>query len=222
MRKAALVVMAGLAGMLLLVGTGGPAAAHGGDPILSVQETHPADTSVHYIIKMVWENDGDPINDETVTATPTGPDGVAGAPVTLANTGDGIYEGTVDMPTAGAWSVTFATVGMDPGGSITQTENRPEPASTTTSTPATTDDEPSEPTEEAAAANQDEPAEGGAGEDDDSGSAPALILVGALVVVILGGLGAVRTVRRHSTPQGASASDSSDTKTTADSTSGRD
>lgn len=172
-----------------------PAAAHGGDPAFTVEQTHPDDTSVHYIIRMVWANDGDPIDGKVVTATPTAPDGTAGVPVTLTGSGDGRYEGTIEMPTAGSWPVTFAS--PDPEGSYNHIEVRPErPLSTTTSTTSTT--ETDEPTEDEAAANS---SAGAADAGDDDSGLPILIVVAALVVAIGGGLAAIRIVRQNSTPK---------------------
>jgi hypothetical protein len=186
-------LVGGFVGLLLAAA---PAAAHGGDPVITVEAAHPDTTAVHFIVKMVWESDGDPIDGKTLTATPTSPDGVAGAPVTLNGSGSGIYQGSVEMPTPGSWTVTIASA--DPVGSITHTEVRPDPAPT-----ATTSTSGDEATEEQAAGNQDRQADAGGGdsEDDDSDGSAGPIIVGvAIAAVLAGGLFAVRTVRRSSTP----------------------
>ena len=56
---------------LALLGTAGPAAAHGDEVVLEVVEATPSDegSAVTYRLALTYENDGDGINGATVTAT---------------------------------------------------------------------------------------------------------------------------------------------------------
>ena len=100
-------VAAGVAAATLL--TASPTAgAHGSDAHLTVDQAHPAGSSTHYILKMTWD-DGDPSSGKVVTATPTGPDGTRGDPLTMQPFGDGQYQGLVPMPESGTWKVHFAS-----------------------------------------------------------------------------------------------------------------
>ena len=91
----------------------GPAAgAHDGKAVITVEAATPAAAqSVSYTIRVVWDNDGHPAKDATVTAVGVGLDGDTTNPINLqpADT-DGRYAGTVSFPTAGAWTVRFTVV----------------------------------------------------------------------------------------------------------------
>lgn len=109
-----------LAAAALVLGAGAvPAAAHEGDAIVVVEAAHPAGMSVHYIVRVTWENDGHAANGVTVTATAVGEDGTQLTPVTLAAADeDGRYAGVVQYPTPGTWTVRVTAV--DPTGSVEQ------------------------------------------------------------------------------------------------------
>ena len=95
---------------LTLLGTAGPAAAHGDEVVLEVVEATPSDegSSVTYRVALTYENDGDGINGATVTATAFLAGGDAAAPQVLTGTGaDGLYEGTVAFSAPGRWRVQF-------------------------------------------------------------------------------------------------------------------
>jgi hypothetical protein len=179
-----------------------PAAAHDGKPVITVDQAHPTPTSTHYIVKMVYEDDGDPIVDASLTATPIAPDGSEGALVTMASSGDGTYQGEVPMAEPGTWKVRFTTV--DPNGSMEHTQvvagettTTAEPASTTTSVAETTTPTTAEPetdTEETASTDDS---------DDDSSSAMPLVAGGVVLLAAIGG-GAAYAMSRNkpATPDG--------------------
>lgn len=73
---------------------------------LTVDQVHPAGGSVHYIVELT-DADGEAVEGATVTATPTSPSGAEGATTTLGETGDGVYEGPVQMDINGDWTVIF-------------------------------------------------------------------------------------------------------------------
>jgi hypothetical protein len=82
----------------------------GGNPAISVQQAHPAETSMHYFVKLASKDGkGDPIDGATITATPTKAGGSAGTPSTLQADGSGIYEGSVPLSKTGSWTITFAS-----------------------------------------------------------------------------------------------------------------
>ena len=95
---------------LTLLGTAGPAAAHGDEVVLEVVEATPSDegSSVTYRVALTYENDGDGINGATVTATAFLAGGDPAAPQALTGTGtDGLYEGTIAFSAPGRWRVQF-------------------------------------------------------------------------------------------------------------------
>ena len=173
-------VAAGVAAATLL--TASPTAgAHGSDAHLTVDQAHPAGSSTHYILKMTWD-DGDPISGKVVTATPTGPDGTRGDPVTMQPFGDGQYQGLVPMPESGTWKVRFAST--DPVAEVEATATMTAPTTTTSAqasattagATATTQTTPTTAGDDAAAATTT---------DDSDSSSSRPIIVGALVALLL-------------------------------------
>ena len=69
MRHRTALVLATAVAAITLLAAGGPAGAHEGDAVIELQATHPADSSVHFIVMVTWEDDGHPAVDATVTAT---------------------------------------------------------------------------------------------------------------------------------------------------------
>ena len=171
-----------------------PAGAHEGKAVLAIEAAHPAGMSVHYIVRVTWEDDGHPAADATVTATAVGPDGAQLTPVTLAPAdADGRYAGVVDYPSPGAWTVRITSI--DPTGSIEQSQ---EVVAATTGDDAADDATASDeggfaPADDGTGASSGQAADNSS---DDSGTPVVLILVAAAVVVI-GAVTAVNIIRRN-------------------------
>ena len=111
MRALRMTVVVGLMTLLggaLVPGVAGASAAGARDsgPSITVEQIHPTPTGAHYFVRVTSGNGGT----ATVTATPTGPDGKAGAPVTFEDGGEpGLYQGGVEMPQDGSWTVNFTS-----------------------------------------------------------------------------------------------------------------
>lgn len=169
------------AGVLMPV----PAHAHEGAATIEVDQEHPGVTATHYFVKVTWEDDGHGVVDGTVTATAISPGGVEQAPVPLNmyDADEGLYEGTVEMPEEGTWTVRFTSV--DPTGSIEHTQEMTAAAPADPQTDRSAEDAGAgtEGTAEADAAPADEPSlEATAASGDDDGPS---ILVLALVFLLL-------------------------------------
>ena len=94
------VAVAAIAAAGMLVGP--PAGAQEGKGIITLEAAHPAGTSVHFIVRVTWENDGHPAADAVVTATAVGSDGTQLTPVTLAPIDeDGRYANPIDFGSPG-------------------------------------------------------------------------------------------------------------------------
>ncbi|HET6952896.1 MAG TPA: FixH family protein [Acidimicrobiales bacterium] len=197
---------------LLTVGAAAPATAHEGDGVVTIEEVHPAGASVHYIVRVTWENDGHPAADATVTATVVMPDGETLTPVVLAPADDdGRYAGAVEYPGAGSYTIRITSI--DPTGTAEQTED-------VSASPSTVPPDVTAPGSEATTATAPEagtgfaPADDGtgdetAGETGDDAAAPAddgddgmpvWLIALAAVVVIGGAVAAVGVVRRYRGP----------------------
>jgi hypothetical protein len=98
-------------------------AAHDGAAIITLEAANPAgDGSVVYVVRAVWDNDGHPAVDATVTAVAEAPDGTRVGPVTMEPLGDeGVYQAVVDFPSTGDWTVRFTVV--EPPGTLEITES---------------------------------------------------------------------------------------------------
>jgi hypothetical protein len=178
------VTVAALAAAGLLFGP--PAGAHDGEGMITLEAAHPAGTSVHFIVRVTWENDGHPATDSFVTATARGSDGTQLTPVTLAPIDDdGRYANAIDFGSPGSWTVRFTSTDPTAAAEVTQA------------------------VEAQAGAGED----GGEGEfapaDDDTGASasgsdnsgdsgmPVWLIVAAAVVAFGGAVLGLRTVRRY-------------------------
>ncbi|HEY8543928.1 MAG TPA: hypothetical protein VIL36_02730 [Acidimicrobiales bacterium] len=203
-----------LAGAAAVLGAPVPAAAHDGPGILTMESDTPTGTSHHFVIRLVWENDGHPAaRDTTVTLTPTAPSGTAGTPVPMTPVDDdGRFEATVDLAEPGNWKVRFTSLRPE---SNVEVDVQVTPPATTTTAPATTtttvapDTEPDDADEVDAeeASSTDDP-----GSDSDSGG--GVLLVAVLVVVALAAAGALAVVYRSR--RGTTAGDPGDDTTPPD------
>jgi hypothetical protein len=182
-----------------------PAGAHEGDAVITIEAAHPAGTSVHYIVRVTWEDDGHPAADATVTATGVSPDGEQLTPVTLApSDDDGRYAGIVEYPAAGTWTVRITSI--DPTGSAEQAQEVTAPATTAPAEDGGAgtggSDEGFAPADDgtggSAGGDEDDSATSpdAAGDDSDSGM-PIYLLVAAGAVVVIGALTAVSVIRRN-------------------------
>lgn len=211
LRLAAAALLVGV--VLLVAGAATPAGAHEGDAVVTIEQVHPAGTSVHYIVRVTWENDGHPAADATVTATGVVASGEQLTPVTLDPVDDdGRYAGAVEYPGPGTYTVRITSI--DPTGTAEQSE-------TVTASPSTQPSDvtaPSEVTTGSAEAGDGgfAPEEDGTGASDDGGAdeqaasggdaggdgMPAWLIAAAAVVVIGGAVTAVGVIRRYRGPAG--------------------
>jgi hypothetical protein len=77
------------------------AAAHGDIGVLELVSTEPVDDdSVHYVVELTYENDGEHVSSAEVVLT-------AGdvAPNMMTADGDGLYSATVDFPSPGDYDI---------------------------------------------------------------------------------------------------------------------
>lgn len=183
-----------------------PAGAHDGAGTISVESSVPTDNAAEIVVRLVWNNDGHPAADATITAVPVGVDGAT--PVLMEPVdSDGRYRANVSLPGPGEWTIRFTSVTpvatLDQPQNIaaeTTTTTAPEAASTTEG--STTDDTPTTPALEATTGTEQEPATevaspastpaSGDSEGSSSG-AGAAVLVG--VVVVLAGGAALLVIR---------------------------
>jgi hypothetical protein len=185
-----------------------PAGAHEGDAVITIEAAHPAGTSVHYIVRVTWENDGHPAVDATVTATGVAADGTQLTPVTLTPAdSDGRYAGIVAYPSAGAWTVRVTSV--RPTGSVERAEQVTAPATTVPAddaSDATTgsggDDEGFAPADDGTGDTAGDAGDAGdetasADSGSDPGGMPIYLVVAAGVVVVIGALTALNVIRRN-------------------------
>jgi hypothetical protein len=185
--------MAATLSLLAWAPAAGARVAHGGDGVIEVEAAHPTSTGVHFIVRLTYQNDGDPVSGATVTATAVGPDGQETDPVELSPSDAGGYQGSVDMPEPGQWTVRFRSA--DPAATLEQATEIPEAASGDETggdgggTPATDD---------GFAPADDDTGDSEAAGEDDSGSdgLPVLLIVAAAVVAVGGLFTGLRIVRR--------------------------
>jgi hypothetical protein len=170
---------------------GAPAGAQQGDGVVTLEASHPAGTSVHFIVRVTWADDGHPATNATVTATAVGSDGTQLAPVVLAPIDDdGRYANAIDFGSPGSWTVRFTSVDPTAAAEVRQTVE------------ATAGDGGTAPGDGGeggfAPADDDTGASGAASGSDSDDSGMPLWLIGAAAVVALGGgLLGLRTVRRY-------------------------
>lgn len=163
------------------VASAGHAGADEGPGVITVESADPSpDGSVRYVTRLTWANDGHPVADATITATPVGSDGVALTPVTLtAVDQDGRYGATVTLPEPGQWTVRFTSV--TPPGTLEVTQ-QVEPPPTTSTVPRDTTTTESIPTTTTVRAEDREESDDGA-EGSSSAVAVFWIVLGAIVGV---------------------------------------
>jgi hypothetical protein len=181
-------ILATVAGGLLL---GAPAGAQEGEGVITVEAAHPAGTSVHFIVRVTWQNDSHPAADAVVTATAVGSDGTQLNPVTLAPfDDDGRYANPIDFGAPGTWTVRFRSI--DPTGTaeVTQSVDR-------VATSGDGGEGGFAPADDDTGASGEAPGEG------DGGGMPVWLVGAAAVVVVGGGFLALRTVRRYRTEAAA-------------------
>ncbi|HZA76746.1 MAG TPA: hypothetical protein VE623_10205 [Acidimicrobiales bacterium] len=172
-----------------------PAGAHEGDGIITMEASHPAGTSVHFIVRVTWENDGHPATDATVTATAVSSDGTELTPVALAPIDDdGRYANSVNFDAPGSWTVRFTSI--DPTGTA-QVTQEVEAAPATAGDGDTTTSSDGGDEGGFASADDGTGASGEAAAGDEDGGMPVWVIAAAAVVVVGGGLMALRTVRRY-------------------------
>lgn len=129
----------------IAIGLAPAAAAHGAEAALSVVSAEEQAGAVHYRVRVVYQNDGEPVPNVTPTAVVIAPDGTEAAPVTFAKADTaGEYEATVSFPAPGAWKVRFDVA--EPEGTLTvdqavaaSTTVAPTTEAPTTEAPTTTD-----------------------------------------------------------------------------------
>lgn len=215
--RLAAALLAGFA--LLLAGAAAPAGAHEGDAVIEIEQTHPSGTSVHYIVRVTWENDGHPAADATVTATGVVASGEQLTPVTLDPVDDdGRYAGVVEYPGRGSYTVRITSI--DPTGTVERSETVTASASTqppdvtapsevTTGT-AEAGDGGFAPEDDGTGASDDGTDEQAAAGDDGDDGMPAWLIAVAAVVAIGGAVSALRVIRRYRRPGGPGGSDGGD------------
>ena len=167
-----------------------PAGSQQGEGIINLEAAHPAGTSVHFIVRVTWENDGHPATDSVVTATARDSDGTELTPVTLAPIDDqGRYANAIDFGSPGTWMVRFASSEPTATSEVTATVE---------GTAAGGDDGAGDSGEGGFAPADDDTGAGAASSSDagDSGM-PIWLVVAAAIVVFGGAFLGLRTVRRY-------------------------
>jgi hypothetical protein len=212
LRLAAAALLAGL-GLLVAGAAATPAGAHEGKAVITIEQVHPAGTSVHYIVRVTWENDGHPAVDATVTATGVVASGEQLTPVTLDQVDDdGRYAGAVEYPGPGTYTVRITSI--DPTGTAEQSE-------TVTASPSTQPSDVSAPSEVTTGTAPEAGDSGFAPEDDGTGASdeggadeqaaaggdgddgmPIWLIAAAAVVAIGGAVTGVGVIRRYRGPGG--------------------
>jgi hypothetical protein len=181
------VVVAALAAAGLLLAP--PAGGQQSEGIINLEAAHPAGTSVHFIVRVTWENDGHPATDAVVTATARDGDGRELTPVTLAPIDDeGRYANAIDFGSPGTWMVRF-------------TSSEPTATSEVTATVEATAAGGGDSGEGGFAPADDDTGTSAASSSDDAGGSgmPIWLVVAAAVVVFGGAFLGLRTVRRYRT-----------------------
>ena len=155
-----------------------PATAHGDEGVLEVIDTVPnaAGDEVTYTVELTYENDGDPVDAGSVSATARQAGAGPQEPIAFASIGEGWYAGTVVFPGPGRWTVAFDAV--EPVAAIEVTHQvSATPPPTTTAAPTTTTAPDVGPTLE--------PAEEDIDEGPPAGLIVGAVLAGAFLVAIV-------------------------------------
>lgn len=175
-----------------------PVAAHGAETALSVVAADDTATgTVRYRIRVVYQNDGDPVPGLAPTAVAIAPDGAErpAVPMIPADVA-GEYEGEVLLDGPGAWRVRFDVA--EPTGTLVVDRTVPEP----TSAPPTTEPPTTEPTTTSPASTPtttpaDVSADDAADDAAEDESSAGLLIGIAVALAALSGL-AVLVRRRFS------------------------
>jgi hypothetical protein len=168
-----------------------PAGAQQGEGIINLEAAHPAGTSVHFIVRVTWENDGHPATDSVVTATARDGNGTELTPVTLAPIDDeGRYANAIDFGSPGTWMVRFASSEPTATSEVTATVE---------GTAAGDDGGGGDSGEGGFAPADDDTGASAVSSSDDAGDSgmPIWLVVAAAVVVFGGAFLGLRTVRRY-------------------------
>jgi hypothetical protein len=168
-----------------------PAGAQQGEGIINLEAAHPAGTSVHFIVRVTWENDGHPATDSVVTATARDSNGTELTPVTLAPIDDeGRYANAIDFGSPGTWMVRFASSEPTATSEVTATVE---------GTAAGDDGGGGDSGEGGFAPADDDTGASAVSSSDDAGDSgmPIWLVVAAAVVVFGGAFLGLRTVRRY-------------------------
>ena len=206
-----------LVGVLVLLGAAGlssPAWAHGDEGELTVIAAEPVgDLQVQVEVGLLYANDEDLVTGAVVAVSGTGPGGAVLDATTLENTDGAKYTGTVTVPVAGSWMLTFAS--ESPEAEATTTVEVPAVEAGTTTTVATSStsaagstSSPSDASTTAVAATEPsaaEPSGAGASEAEGQGTSPAVLIAAGLAAVAVVA-GAVLLARRRSSSGDASGS----------------
>lgn len=175
------------------------------DGHVTIEAAHPAGgTAVHYIVRVTDKKD-DPGNEALVTATPLLADGEEFTPVRFspADT-DGRYEGIVEYPKAGRYTLRITTVG--PNARI----ERPVTVSVSASTTPTTGKASGTtvgPDTSFAPAND---GTGASGAKKSEGGGVPIFAILALAILIIAGVTAAIVVLRRTAPAGGPTEASAD------------
>ena len=177
----------------VLVGT---ASAHGDDAIAELVAFTPAADggSAQVTVRLTFQNDGDPVDDATVTISGDDAAGHTLTPATLdAGAQPGLFEGTLALPGPGTWNLRVTSI--EPEASLTFTQTVSAAPTTTTQVAPTDPTAPTEPTVGApnapsGAIDPDEGAidpNGGSSpiSTDDGGSSAGWIVVVVAAVVLV-------------------------------------
>jgi len=164
------------------IGHAPAAAAHGAEAALSVVSAEEQAGAVHYRVRVVYQNDGEPVPNVTLIAVAIAPDGVETVPVTFAKSDvAGEYEATVSFPAPGAWKVRFDVA--EPEGTLTVDQAVAAPTTVAPTTEAPTSEAP--PTTNAPVATAPAVTTASTTESDDDGGDGESSGGGAVVVAAL-------------------------------------
>lgn len=174
-----------------------PAGAHDGKAVISVEASAlSGDTSgeaVSYRVRVVWDNDGHPAKDATVTAVALSA-GVASTPVPMAAVdADGRYAATVTFESPGDWTVRFTVI--SPPGTLEVAQSVSAPATTTSTTVAVSTTVANSSSSIAAAV----PASSSGGGAKDSSAGTGVFIAVIAVIAAGGGVLAIRARRGRRT-----------------------
>lgn len=181
-RRLLMVPLATLVAVVTLATSALPAGAHDGKAIITVDSAEPgAGASIDYTIRVIWDNDGHPANDASVTVVASAEDGTQVGPIAMNPIDDdGRYSASLDVGSPGNWAVRFTVV--TPPGTLEVPQVVAAP-STTTSAPSTTTTSAPAPTETVPA----QPSNSSTQTQRPSSPSGALIFFGATALIIAGG-----------------------------------